>query len=121
MADAEGPGDVREGLTRLPSRQRLTPLMRIERRRPSHVDALGLRALSPFACSGADQLPLKLRQPAEHGQHQPPVRRGGMGPGIREGTQSRARLADRVKRVEQVPRRSRQPVKPSDKEEIAGS
>ena len=69
MANAEGPGNVHQGLACLPSRQRLPPLMRIERRRPAHVNALGLRALATLARAGADQLPLELGEPAQHRQH----------------------------------------------------
>jgi hypothetical protein len=73
-----------------------------------------------FAGAGADQLALELGKPAKHGQDQAPVRRGGVRPCVAKRTEARAAPGDRRERVEQVARRSREPVKPRDQKHVAG-
>src|SRR5262249_44529871 len=60
----------------------LAALMGCERRRPTEAHTLRLRAGAAGAGSGKDQLALELGQPAEHGEQEPTVRRGRIGPGI---------------------------------------
>src|SRR5262249_36545559 len=60
----------------------LAALMGCERRRPTEAHTLRLRAGAAGASSGEDQLALELGQSAEHGEHEPTLRRGRIGPGI---------------------------------------
>jgi hypothetical protein len=55
-----------------------------------------------FAGPVPDQVALKLRQATEHGQHQSPVRRGGIRPGIAEGPEACLAGGDCCQRVQQV-------------------
>ena len=48
-----------------------------------------------FARPRADQLALELGQPAQHGQHQPPVRGRGVGPCVAEGSEPGLAVGDR--------------------------
>jgi hypothetical protein len=70
--------------------QRVALLVRGELRRASHMDAPLLGALSAFARARADQFALELGQPAEHCEHQAPVRGRRVGPCAIEGTEARA-------------------------------
>lgn len=82
--------------------------------------ALRLGPGAAFAGAGLDQLPLELRQPAQHGQHQPPVGRGGIGPYVGEGPEARPSVGNGFERVEKVERRAGQPVESRHHEHVAG-
>ena len=58
------------------------------------------------------------RKPAQHREHQPPVRCCRVGPSIREGPEPRTGLGGRVQDVEEVPRRAGQPIQPRDQQHI---
>src|SRR5215475_10950970 len=90
----------------------LAALMGCERRRPTEAHTLRLRAGAAGAGSGEDQLALELGQPAEHGEHEPTVRRGRIGPGITERLEGGTGFADRVEDVEQVAGAPGKPVEP---------
>src|SRR5690348_2633357 len=59
------------------------------------------RALARAALTGAraDQISLELGQPAEHGQHQTAVCRGGVGPCVAERAETGFPIGDRRERV----------------------
>jgi hypothetical protein len=82
---------------------------------------LACARVAPFIGPGLDQLPLEFRQPTKHSQHQPPMRRGGVRPGIRVRVEPRAFLRDRSEHVQQIPRATRQPIQPSDQQNIASA
>jgi hypothetical protein len=56
-------------------------------------------AAAAFAGAGADQFALELGKPAEHGQHQAPVRGRRVGPCVMQRTKARALAGDRRQRV----------------------
>jgi hypothetical protein len=59
-----------------------------------------------------NQIPLEFGQPGQHGQHQAPVRCGGVGPCVAKGFETGCLGGNRRERVQQVAGGSRQPVKP---------
>ena len=65
-----------------------------------------------FACARADQVALELRQPSEHSEHQPPMRRRGVGPCVTKRAETGLAARNRCPRVQQVAGGSRQPVEP---------
>src|SRR5580704_9697987 len=95
-------------------------LMRRERRLPAELDAVCDGARPAFARAGADQIALELGQAAEHGQHQPPMRCGGVGPRVAERSESGLLVGDRRQYVEKVARRSRQAIEPRHHKHVAG-
>ena len=99
--------------------QRLFLLVRGELRRSPHVNAARLGALAAFAGAGADQLALELGKPAKHGEHKPPVRGRGVRPCVAKRAESGSGLRDRVERVQEVARRSREPVEARHKQGVA--
>src|SRR5262249_28780448 len=56
------------------------------------------------------QAALELRQTAQDGEHQPAVRRGGIGPAVMQALERRALVADLMQDVEQIAGRARQPI-----------
>ena len=64
---------------------------------------------------------LKLGKAAQHGQHQAAMRRRGVGPCVAERTESGSSLRHRVEDVQEVARRSRQPVKAHHKQRVASA
>src|SRR5262245_35533687 len=93
--------------------------MGCERRRATEAHTPRLRAGAAGAGSGEDQLALELGQPAEHGEQEPTVRCGRIGPGITERLEGGTGFADRVEDVEQVAGAPGKPVKPRDRQHIA--
>ena len=82
LADAENPGQVAytfavgsllgdEGALRH-SQAVATP----------KLDAAGFGPFSPLAGSGPDQLAFEFGETTQDGEHQPAMRRGGVGPGV---------------------------------------
>jgi hypothetical protein len=96
--------DIHQRLARLAPCQSLLPLMRRELMRAAKAHAALSGTLAAFTGPGADQLALKLGQAAEHGQHQPAVRRRRIGPSVGQRAEARARLGDGVEDVQQIPR-----------------
>src|SRR6516165_9593284 len=84
------------------------------------MNASRLGALATIARAGSDQFPLELRKATQDREHQPAMWGRGVGPGVSEALESRAGFGDRVEHVEQVPRRTGQPIEPRDQEDIAG-
>jgi hypothetical protein len=85
--------------------------MRGELRLSSKLYASRHGASAAFARSGADQFALELGKPAEHCEHEPPVRGRGVRPCVAKGTKARALVGDLRQYVEKVASRARQPVK----------
>jgi len=112
MGDVVGAGDVAHRLAGVATAQDFFDLMRCQLGRPAHLHAAGLGAEAAFAGPRADQFALKLRQPAQHRQHEATVRRRGIGPCVTKGTEPGLAVGDRGKGIEKIPRRSRQPVEP---------
>jgi hypothetical protein len=65
-------------------------------------------ALTAFPGAGSDKLSLEFGEAAEHRQHQPAMRRGGIGPRVPERAEAGAALGDVGKDVEQVASRTSQ-------------
>ena len=63
---------------------------------------------------------IELGQAAQHRQHQPPVRAGGVRPGVLQRTEAGSPLRDGIDDVEQVAGRARQPVDIVDALGLAG-
>ena len=57
-----------------------SPLMGCELRRTAEFDTTGFRSLSAVRCTGEDQFAFKFSQTPEHGEHQPAMRCGRVGP-----------------------------------------
>jgi hypothetical protein len=92
----EGPSHIALCLTCSEALKRLLPLMGCQLERTAKPHTTILSALAAFTSSCADQLALELGQAAKHREHQAPVRRGGVRPGILERTKARATLADLI-------------------------
>jgi hypothetical protein len=65
-----------------------------------------------------DQLALELGKPAEYRQHQPTMRCGRIRPGI--ALKASAGLGNGVEDIQQVGRRSRQPIETRHHQNVAG-
>jgi len=61
-----------------------------------------LRALPAFISARKDQVTLELRQPSKDRQHQSSVRRGGVGPSVRQRPEPRTSRRHSVEGVQQV-------------------
>jgi len=94
------------------------PLMRRHLARTTEAHAARLGALATLARAGADKLALELGEPTEHRQHQPAVRSRGVAPCVLERLEAGTPLGNGSQDVEQVPRRSRQPVEARDDERV---
>src|SRR5215469_15087824 len=70
-------------------------LVRCESSGTTETHATGLGALPAFACSGTNQLALKLGQATENREHQPAVRRCGIGPSVSQAAETGFMLANR--------------------------
>src|SRR5262245_17454650 len=92
--------------------------MRRELRRTPELHALGLRTRTAIASARLDQLALELGQAAKHSQHQSTVRRRGISPRIGERLEAGTGLADRIEDVEQIARRSSEPIEPRHQQQI---
>ena len=82
MAHIVGAGDLGQCLTAVASFHRLAFLVRRELRRTAEPHAAGLGSRTALTGPGADQVAFELGQPAEHGQHEAAMGRGGIGPAI---------------------------------------
>jgi hypothetical protein len=71
-----------------------------------------LRALSALADATADKFALELGQTTQHGQHEPAVLRGGVGPHVPQRLETGALIGDGTEHVEEIASRLRQPVEP---------
>ncbi len=105
--DSERAGDVRQCLASLDPRHGFTLLVTIQSGVPPHVNSACLRAHAPLTGADLDQLALELGQASQNGKHEPAARRGGVGPGICETTESSARFAHSVEHIQKIARRPR--------------
>jgi hypothetical protein len=78
--DVVAAGDVAERFAPVAAAYGLAPLVRGELERSAQALPARLGPRAAFASAGADQFALELRQPAEHGEHQTPVRSRRVGP-----------------------------------------
>ncbi len=120
MADVVGPGDFPGRLAGVAPLQGLALLMGGEFRLAAHLHAAGLGEPAALAGARTDQLPLKLGQAAQNGQHQPAVGCGGVGPGIAKGPEPRLAAGDRRQGVEKIAGGASQPVQPGHHQHVAG-
>ena len=93
--------------------------MRGEFRLSSQFHAARLGTGTAFARSGANQFALEFGEPAEHCEHEPPMRGRGVRPCVRKRTKARALVGDLRQYVEKVARRARQPIKTRHHEHVA--
>ena len=99
----------------------LARLVRGQLRFPSKPHAARLHPLSPFRRAGADQVALELGQPAQHGQHQPPVGDGGGGPCVAKRPETGLALGDGGQRVQHVACRSGEAIDTRHHQHVAGA
>ena len=76
-----------------------------------NVHAGGRCARPAFAGPCLDQFLLKFGQTAQDRQHQPAVRRGGIGPCVGQRPEAGAALADLVQRIQKIACTPRQAIK----------
>ena len=103
VTDVVAPADFREGLASLLPRQGFEDLVAAELELPTQTYPPGLSPLPAFVGPGLDQLPLKLSEATEDGQHQPAVRGCRVGPSISQRSETRVSLGDCIKDVQEVP------------------
>ena len=89
-------------LARLSSRERLLPLVGGELEGPAKALSLCLGAAAPLAGAGLDQFVLEFRHPAQHAQHEPAMRGGGVGPHVGEGSEPRPTVGNGFERVQKI-------------------
>lgn len=77
------------------------------------------RSLTALAGACADEFALELSKPSEHGEHQSAVRCRRIGPRVLERLETRPGLSNLVQDVEQIARRSSEPIKASDNKDIS--
>jgi hypothetical protein len=118
--DVVAAGDVTKRFAPVAAANRLAPLVRGELEWSAQALPPCLRPRAAFASAGADQFSLELRQSAEHGQHQTPVRRGCVGPRVREGSKPGFLSGDPRESVEKIAGRARQAVEPRHHHHVAG-
>src|SRR5258705_5218294 len=87
--------------------------------RPAHVHTRCPSSHFALAGAGPDQLFFELSEPAEDGEHQPAMSRCRVRPYISQRLEAGATLGDLIQGVEQVTRRSSQPVKPRYHKHVA--
>src|SRR4051794_20073937 len=89
---------------------------------------LGLSAKPDTSCFGACssltgpglyQLVLELRQSAQDREHETAVRRGRIGPGVIQRSETSAALDNRCQHVQQVAGGSGEPIEPGDDKHVA--
>ncbi len=120
MADVVCPGDFPGRLAGVSPLQGLALLVGSELRLAAHLHAAGLGEPAALAGARADQLPLKLGQAAQDGQHQAAVGSGGVGPGVAQGPESGLAAGDRRQGVEKIAGGAGQPVQPGHHQHVAG-
>ncbi len=119
-ADVVGAANLGQGfLAPVAALDRFALLVRGELRRTAHFHATGHGSRPAFTCPRADKIAFKLRQPAQHGQHQPPVRGRCVGPCVAQGSEPGLAVGDRRQRIQQVAGRAGQPVKPRHHHHVA--
>ena len=120
-ADVVAPPNLRKRfLAAVPPQDRLRLLVVGQLEGTAKALALRLGAAAALAGAGLDKLPLELRQPAKHGQHQPPVCCGGVGPCVGNGAEARPLVGNGFQGVQQVERRTRQPVESRHQKHVTG-
>src|SRR5712671_4009804 len=93
--------------------------MRRHLARAAKLHSAILGSLAALTRPGANQLPFELGQAAENGEHELAVWGRGVRPAILERTEAGAPLRQLVEQVEQVPGRTRQPIKTGDDQHVA--
>ena len=89
-----------------------------ERLRTAKTHATGFGALPTVVRARTDELALEFGEAAEHGEHQPAVRRGRVRPCILQRLEAGTGLADRIEDIEQVAGRARQSIEAGDDENV---
>jgi hypothetical protein len=87
--------------------------------RAAEAHAAPHRGRPPRAGALLDQRPLELGDAGEHGQHHPPGRAGGVGPGLAQRAQAGAGLAQLLGDPQQVAGRAGQAVEAGDHGHVA--
>jgi hypothetical protein len=105
--DPERACHFRSGFSRRDAVDGLPTLVRRGLLRSPEAHAARLGTLAALAGARADQRALELSKPAQDGQHELAVRRGGVRPGVLERAEARAYLFDGFEDVEQITRGAR--------------
>lgn len=119
MMDVVAPGDAAEALALVVPAPGFLLLVGGQLVGAAHLAALRLGSGPSLACPRPDQLALELGQARQHRQHEPAVRRGGVGPWVAQAAEHGALLGQGAQHVEEVPRAPRQPVQPRDHHHVA--
>jgi len=72
-----------------------------------------------LAGSSPDQLALERSEPVTHGKHQAAMRRGGIGPDIRQPAEEGSSFRDRCQDTQEVTCGAGEPIEPRDQKHIA--
>jgi hypothetical protein len=80
MSDIIAPCDFHDRFTGCTARERFAALVESELWLSTKVDTPVLRALPSFACPDLDQFAFKFGESAQDREHQPAMRRSGVGP-----------------------------------------
>src|SRR6516165_10879715 len=102
LAHAIGPGQIGLHSALCELLQHLSALVGRQLLRATELDAAGLGALAAVIGTSGNQRAFELGETSKHREHQAPVRRRGVGPGILERAEASTALADLIEDVEQV-------------------
>src|SRR4051812_8778280 len=100
VTDVVAAPDVSQRFARLTPANGLLALMWRELRLSTKPDASCFRACSSLTRPGPYQLVLELRQSAQHCEHETAVRRGRIGPGVVQRSETSAALNERCQQVQ---------------------
>jgi hypothetical protein len=112
--------DLTDGLALVAAANGFLLLVRGELRLAAEAFAVCLGARPALAGADADKLALELGEATEYRQHQPAVRRGGVGPCVPERAEAGFLLGDRRERVQQVAGRAGEAIEPRHHYHVAG-
>src|SRR5215208_351174 len=119
VVDIVGAGDFPDRLAFITATKCFLSLMRRQLRLAPHLHASCFGTLPAFACPCPDQLAIKLRKATQDSEYQPAVCRCGVGPSITQEVEAGVLVSDSGKGVQQIPRRTRQPIEPGHHQQIA--
>lgn len=114
MADVVAPADLGAALTGRPPRQGFPLLMMGELWLRFRAHAAFTSAFQPLPRARSNQLAFEFGQAAEDRHDEPPVRRGGVGLGIRQGAEACTAPRDLFQHVQKVAGRPGEAIEAGD-------
>jgi hypothetical protein len=103
VRDVEGASNLHQALSSRTTCQSFASLVRGQCVLPSELHSSRLGPGAALAGPGKDQATFELSKATKHGEHQPAMWGGGVGPTVREGSKPCTGLRDLIQHVEQVP------------------